>query len=493
MAERITVLCEVIGFFLQGYCLQYFFGSFLECRFPGRRRMAVLVLVCYGAVKTVLGCLVSVEGGGSLRGLYRLALQAVFLTALTFCFYKAAKTVTVFLITAFLALSEICFFIGYLVMGMSTVLLELELWFFMQGYVTETCFDGVIRGTAAALQILCCVLWVLLLYLSLRKVTYYFREKDHEMQKTELLFILTPSLVGLLLCVLLRIIMVTVEDGRPKLLYDRFPSLQILIPAILLLVLLSIVYSVRLFQDMILLSRERSRRVILERQVDTLQEHIGEIERLYAGVRSIKHDMKNTLAVLISLFSENRVEESSELTGYLAELNRSFDRLEFRFRTGNAVADALLNMKYHEITERMPELLFEADGLLFPENLAIQSYDISVILGNALDNAMEGCIRLRKREPKAEAFIRLHSFRRGKYFFLEIKNSFDGKLLQGQGCEFPATWKTDKQSHGIGFENMKKTAEKYGGMVDYSVEGDSDGTKDSSGYAIFILSVMLRA
>lgn len=492
MAERITVLCEIVGYFLQGYCLQYFLGLFLESRYP-RRRINVFIILSYGVLKTAIAYLISFDKGGSLNGLYRLSLQAVFLTILTFCLYRAVKAVTVFLITAFLALSEICFFIGYLVMGMSTVLLELELWFFTKGYIAEARFDRLIRGTAASLQILCCVLWVLLLYLSLRRVAYYFREKDHEMQKTELLFILTPSLAGLLLCVLLRIIMVTVEDGRPALLYDRYPALQFLIPAILLLVLLSIVYSVRLFQDMVLLSRERSRLVILEQQIDTLQEHIREIDRLYSGVRSIKHDIKNTLAVLMSLFSEDKAEESPELTAYLAELNRSFDKLEFRFRTGNAVADALLNMKYHEITGRIPKLVFEADDLVFQEDIRIQSYDIGVILGNALDNAMEGCIRLIQRQPNAETFIRLRSFRKGKYFFLEVENSFDGRLSGECRPGVPATLKADKQTHGIGFENMKKTAEKYGGTVDYFVEGNSGETKDLPGYAIFTLSVMLNA
>lgn len=492
MAERITVLFEMIGFFLQGYCLQYFLGSFLEYRISGRRRMSVLVLLCYGAMKAATGQLLFFDSGGSLNGLYRLTLQTILLTALVFCFYRAKKTVTVFLLTAFTALSEICFFIGYLVMSMSTILLELEVRLFMQGYIAEAGFDRLMRGTAASLQILCCILWVLFLYLSLRRVTYYFREKDHEMQRTELLFILTPGLVGLLLCVLLRIIMVTVEDGRPELLYDRYPALQFLIPAILLLALLSIVYSVRLFQDMILLSRERSQRVILEQQIDTLQEHIGEIERLYAGVRSIKHDMKNTLMVLMSLSSKNDADDSPELSAYLSELNQSFDKLEFRFRTGNAAADALLNMKYHEITGRIPDLVFEADGLLFPEDSSIQSYDIGVILGNALDNAMEGCVRLKQQEPKAKTFIRLHSFRRSRYFFLEVENSFDGKISQDRGTGFPTTLKTERQAHGIGFENMKKTAEKYGGTVDYSVEGSPDETKDTPGYAIFTLSVMLR-
>lgn len=491
MAEKITTLCEILSFFLQGYCLQFFLGSFLKERFRGRRRNGFIVLLCYGIFKTALSICISF-GKSSVSGFYKLILHSLLLVILTFVFYRAFQTITIFLLVTFLALNEISFFLGYLVMAVSSHVLEMESGLFAKGYIGMETFELLLLGTAAALQILCCSLWVLLLYLSLKRVAGSFREKDHGLHRTELLFILTPSLVGLLLCVLLRIIMITVEDGMPALVYDRYPSLRLLVPAIFLLSLMSIVHGVRLFQDMILLSRERNSRIILEQQIDTLQEHIRETERLYEGVRSVKHDMKNTLSVLMRLFAEKGSVDDPELTAYLAEMNQSFDRLELRFRTGNTVADALLNMKYHEMIRLIPDLDFQADGLLFSEHIPIQGYDIGVILGNALDNAMEGCMRLKEEYPAAKPLIRLSSLQRSRYFFLEIANSFDGKLSLNGGSEFPATRKKDRHLHGIGLENMKKTAEKYGGTVDYSIEGNPDANNSRSGYAIFTLSVMMK-
>ncbi len=492
MAEATVKVCEITAFLLQGYCLQYFFGSFLESRLPGRRAGGIAVAVCYGMMRAAVAYLTPASAN-STDGFYKLVLQCILLPVLIFGFYRAAKTVTVFLLAAFLALNEISFFIGYMAMSLSTPVLELETYFFMQGYIAADSFEQVLRFTAAMLQVLCCVLWVSILYFSLRKTAGAFLEKDYEMHRTELLFILTPGLVGFLLCVLLRIIMVTVEDGMPALLYDRYPVLRVVIPAILLLSLLSILYSVKLFQNMILLGRERNSRIILEQQIDNMQEHMGEMEHLYAGVRSLRHDMKNTLTVLMRLSAATKEEERAELTAYLAELNRSFDKLELRFQTGNAVADALLSMKYHEINRLFPtDILkkfdFQTDNLLFPEHLEIQSYDIGVILGNALDNAIEACQRLVQVHPQARPFIRLSSFQRGKYFFLEVENSFDGKLKRNSRSEFPATLKEEQQIHGIGFANMKKTAEKYDGAVDYSVEGNP-GTP---GFAIFTLSIMMK-
>ena len=71
----------------------------------------------------------------------------------------------------------------------------------------------------------------------------------------EVLFLLTPGCVGFLLCVMLRTILLTMENGVPQDLYGKYPILMLIIPAILILSLLSIVYSVKLFQDMMTLNK----------------------------------------------------------------------------------------------------------------------------------------------------------------------------------------------------------------------------------------------
>ncbi|MCX4321154.1 MAG: ATP-binding protein [Lachnospiraceae bacterium] len=300
------------------------------------------------------------------------------------------------------------------------------------------------------------------------------------MTRTELLFILIPAVVGLMVCVLLRIIIVTVRDDIPELLYKRYPILIFVLPAILLLSLLSILCGVKLFQDMIYLQREKSGRTILEKQVESLQEHMEEMERIYSGIRGMKHDMKNTFSIIQGLAGEG-AEEKEELKAYLSGLNRSLSQLESRFQTGNTVVDILLNMKYYEAVRAVPDLNMDADNLLFIRELKIQSYDIGVILGNSLDNAIQACRKLKEKEPQADAFIRLCSMEKGNLLILKVENSFDGKLIRNYQEEFPLTDKEDKKTHGLGLFNIKSTAEKYQGTMDFKVEGK-----------VFILSVMLK-
>lgn len=484
-----SVICDVLDVFqavFEGYCLQYFYGSFLDSRMKKSKLNSLLVAVLYGGFKLGLKLVLPTDFD-SLKIVLRQFLILLALTVIAICFYRAMHMITIFLVITFTAVSEISFFAAYSVLQIGGRLFTLWEWCFEKGYVTSLGqFQTMLDITVLGLYVLFISLHALLLYLSIRSIVRNFKEKDYKIHKTELLFIVTPGMVGLLTCVLLRIITITVEEGMPRLLYEKYPLLIVLVPVILILSLLSVLYGIKLFQNMICLNRERSDRIILEKQISSMQEHLTEMDHVYAGVRSMKHDMKNTLSVIMQLATGHNCltdgeKENAELQEYLAELNRTMDRLELRFKTGNTVVDALLNMKYHEIIRTLPELQLNADSLIFPNNLLIQSYDIGIIIGNALDNAIEACRKLKEKEEEVEIFIRLSSFQRGKMFFIEAENSFDGNVIRRDQAEFPVTDKEDKEAHGIGLSNIQKVAEKYHGVVDWSAENK-----------IFILSIMMQ-
>ncbi len=62
-----------------------------------------------------------------------------------------------------------------------------------------------------------------------------------------------------------------------------------------------------------------------------------------------------------------------------------------------------------------------------------------------------------------------------------MENSFDGRVVRKPQSGFPVTDKADRENHGIGMINIKSTAEKYQGTMDFKVK---DG--------VFILSVMMK-
>lgn len=459
-----NVLLEIFSAIFQGYCLQYFYGSFLECRIWNRRINGLVAAIFYGVLRLELGGFMST------------------ISVMTLIFYKGRRKISIFLIVIFGAISEISVFFAYTVGQIGEMLIFLWGWCVERGYILSAdVLSVIVHITVMGTIVLKWLVWIVFLYCPLKNVVRVFREKTYDIGNVELLFLTVPSLIGILLCNLLRTILITMEDGVQRQMYDRYPLLMVIVPSILLLSLISIVSGVKLFQNMVCWNREKSSRIVLEKQVSSLQEHIGEMERVYSGIRGMKHDMKNTLAVIMQLVNRKEENREKELQAYLEELNQTMDRLEFRFKTGNTVVDTLLNMKYHESIHIIPDLQMDVEGMQFPEKLYIQSYDIGIILGNALDNAIEACQKLKAKEPDTEVFIYIHSFQKRELFFLKVENSFDGQLVQKLQGEFPVTDKIDKKSHGIGLVNIKNTAEKYQGTMDFKVNGK-----------VFILSVMMK-
>lgn len=483
MYKAVDILFPLFIYLFQGYCLQYFYGSFLEGRITDQRWNGLATVSLYMIVRLVLSWIKWSEIWDYRTAVGKLLLSLCALFVLAACFYKGFHLITVFLVAAFQAIADISRYTALiLVSELGDGLLDLWNWCIGNGVFTSEHAFGIAVNAGLIIQwIMEYLMMSLLLYFSLKKIVRDFHEKEYGFNRTELLFILTPAAVGLLICLLLRIIIITMEDGVPKILYDRYPVLIVVLPAILLLSLLSILHGVKLFQDMIYWNRERSSRIILEKQVMSLQEHMEEMERIHSGIRSMKHDMKNTISVIQRLSARNGETENEDLQVYLSELNRTFEKLEVRFRTGNTIVDTLLNMKYYEAVREVPDLKMVADKLLFPQNMKIRSYDIGIVLGNALDNAIEACRKLKEKESNAEVFIRLCSLQKGNLLILKVENSFDGRLVKKWQDEFPATDKTDKNSHGIGLANIKSTAQKYQGTMDFMVDGK-----------VFILSVMMK-
>ncbi len=481
LAHLIFPVFMSVSVLLQGYCLQYFLGSFLESRTKSRFH-GLYVMAAYGLSRLCIYWIPPI-GYESAKAVWKTVFSLCVLAVIAMCFYKAFHMVTVFLVAAFCAIADISAFVAVILLDKpGDKLLMVWNWCVGKGIITsEKTFETVIKASVIGNQFLMEAALVLLLYLSLKGIVRNYKEKDYAIQRTELLSILTPAVVSLLLCALLRTILFTVEENAVETIYDKYPLLLVILPAILILSLLSILYGVKLFQDTVYLNRERSSRIVLEKQIGSMQEHMAEMERVYSGIRSMKHDMKNTLSVVLRLATKKGESENEELQAYLSELNNTFDGLDFRFKTGNSVIDTLLNMKYHEALRLVPDLQIDVKKLLLPCNLAIQSYDIAVILGNALDNAMEACRKLKEKEPEAKTFIRLSSFQKDKLLIFKIENSFDGTLKRKRKAGLPETDKADKKVHGIGLANIKNTAEKYQGTMDYKIDG-----------RVFILSVMMK-
>lgn len=169
--------------------------------------------------------------------------------------------------------------------------------------------------------------------------------------------------------------------------------------------------------------------------------------------------MTNHIMTLERLYEKNELEEAKR---YSTELKMVLAKAAGTIKSGNPVTDVILQEKKQAAEQR--HMNFYSD-FHYPAETTINAFDVSVILNNALQNAIEnagGC---------ETPYISISSYRRKNAYMIEIKNSFKGTVQWDVESGLPLTskCKTDKQTHGYGLKNIRRVAAKYFGEIDIAV------------------------
>lgn len=313
------------------------------------------------------------------------------------------------------------------------------------------------------------------LYLINKCIKKYVEMKENY-QRPQLIFLLVPSVTGILLCMIIRSIMFSMQEDDIYSLLESRPEMNVLIPCVSLLCILLIILVAKMLKKLIDESNKRIEVSVYQERIKEMEQHIGDIESLYAGIRGMKHDMKNYIAdieALINTKPENKADNSA-LKQYLNSLQTSVEQLDIKHNTGNPVTDVIIQ-RYVKLAENNG-IDFQTD-FLFPANMNIDAFDISIIINNALDNAVQAC----KRQKEGKKTIVLNAYRRENMFFIIIKNSFDGVVIKDTDSERFLTTKEDNANHGLGLRNIEVCAQKYYGKAEAAVKGNE-----------FELAVMLQ-
>ena len=300
-----------------------------------------------------------------------------------------------------------------------------------------------------AVRILGILFSFLFLLLSVRAVNRAYESKDRYMEKRELVMLTVPSLSGIAGYAIFHFYQVKSEMAG---FYDVLCFLYYLISVMAILV------TVIIFQNWKTSQEEQSGHELLESQINTIKTHIGEIEKLYGDIRSLRHDMGNHIQMIERLMG---TENTAEASAYLGRLKKEWQELTPEIRTGNPVSDMILLEKKKEAGMR--GIRFECD-FRYPENTKLDAFDVSVILYNALNNCMES---VNGEKP----YIRIQAFRKNSVFMLIISNSFEGRLFTNPADGLPYTTKKGS-GHGIGLKNMLRVAKKYMGDLSFEQNGN---------------------
>jgi len=407
-------------------------------------------------------------------------LDMVLLFGLLTLFCRGRISKRIYLSITFLALYELCSVLylygkqfleklcGYFHVSTSPSLFPVYSWVVNPGEASWRMTITVGVDWAGCLMLL---LSCIILILSVRKLTRFAPGEEEGIPRNELLFLLSPAFTGIVFFTFINVsrsllvnpaFLKWTARGNPF--FDL--SLYFLIFFVAATTILCILYAYNIYQKLIASMQDKQRAALLASQVDQMQAHIREIEQLYTGVRSMRHDMQNYLFDIKSLLAAQgvSVEGEGELAGYFSGIGTALDALNFYFHTGNPVTDVVLNGKYQQA--KSLGIQFDSE-FLFPSDYGIDVFDLSIILNNALNNALEACEVLSGSDPEAERFISVTSYCKNNMFLIEVKNSFDGTVCVTEDGGLKSR-KQDTHRHGLGFQNIVRCADKYLGSADYT-------------------------
>lgn len=228
-------------------------------------------------------------------------------------------------------------------------------------------------------------------------------------------------------------------------------ALPILLSAYLMI--LSLVYALRTADVYNDLAVSSSRLDLAKSQIAMQKEYYDALSGQMNEIRGIKHDMRHFVGVAGRLAEEGRY---TELERFLSEYAQNTETDPLPVFCENVVANSILG--YYSLKAREGGIPINFSCSI-QRQLAMNDSDLCVVLGNALENAIEACGKLDNPEAR---FLAVEARTVNGQLLLKIENAYNGRLniqdgsyLSTKGGEF----------HGIGMQNIKKVVEACGGFV----------------------------
>lgn len=192
-------------------------------------------------------------------------------------------------------------------------------------------------------------------------------------------------------------------------------------------------------------------------QNELVNRHYDEVETMYRKMRGWRHDYHNHIQVLKAHID---LKEYEQVDKYLDMLAEDLTTVDTVLKTGNVMVDAILNSKLAMMKER--EIRMNVTAVV-PQEVGILGMDLSVLIGNLLDNAMEACMRLEKKEDR---FIRIYIDIVKKQLYISVINSMEGKAKRN-GAQYLSS---KGGLHGFGILRIDSIVSKYHGYINRQSE-----------------------
>ena len=192
-------------------------------------------------------------------------------------------------------------------------------------------------------------------------------------------------------------------------------------------------------------------------QRELVETHYREVDNMYKKMRGWRHDYRNHIQMMKALAANN---DMDGIKAYLDELDTDLNTVDTVIKTGNAMADAILNSKISLAQSKDINVSVDAH---IPVKLKMSELDLCCIIGNLFDNAIEASMEL----PIDQRMIRVYMDMKGTQLYISFTNLTAGKKLKKIGKLFNTT---KGEGHGLGLIRIDGIVERLGGFLSRNSE-----------------------
>ena len=192
-------------------------------------------------------------------------------------------------------------------------------------------------------------------------------------------------------------------------------------------------------------------------QRELIETHYREVENMYRQIRGWRHDYRNHIQMMKVLAANG---DMDALKVYLDELDTDLNTVDTVVKTGNPMADAILNSKISLARSRNIPTQVDAH---IPVKLKMSELDLCCIIGNLFDNAMEASLAL----PEEKRLIRVYMDMKGTQLYISFTNFTAAKKLSKVGKGFKTS---TGEGHGFGLVRMDDIVSRYDGYLSRNSE-----------------------
>lgn len=299
-------------------------------------------------------------------------------------------------------------------------------------------------------SILANLIFSLLLYISTKKSA---PDKDYTLSDDlwKLILLLTVAPFG----IIISLGALFEKNGGLYLLPPHYSLISVKYLPILLIAIFTFII---LLRCIIVLAKQQQ----LEQQnmlTEMNRKYYESMEQQHFEIRRLKHDLANHLQILSALPEDKR-------DAYLAALAENTAVTQSISYCMDTTVNAVLTVK-NNLMERYGIVMESAIDI--PTELPFDKTDICALYANALDNAIEACMKL----SESERTISVISKAKKGLFCLEVSNPVSSEIMSEKTGLLPPTSKTDKLNHGFGLKSIQKIVDRYHGSLELKTENST--------------------